>query len=246
MNNKVTIVTGAAGGIGKTVALLAAKDGRPLVLIDINKQGLESTAYEIRSLGGTAFAGAVNVTHKAELFEILNTAEANVGPAHALIHCAGVALATDYLNLSEEEWDEVVDINLKGAFLCTQAVIAGMIARRYGRIVIISSMAGVAGSENAGAHYCASKAGLIGLTKYLSKSFCRYNITVNTVAPGPVETDMVRGLGEDKRRTMLANMPAGKLGRPEDIANICIFLCSDKAQFITGTVIEASGGQIVI
>ena len=246
VRGKVTVVTGGAAGIGKSASLLAAKDGRPVVLIDINKDGLEKTASEILSLGGTVFAGAVDITRKAELLETLREAEAKLGPVQALIHCAGMATATDYLGLSEDEWDKVIDINLKGAFLCTQAVIGSMTARKYGRIVIISSRAGIAGSENAGAHYCASKAGIIGLTKYLSKAFCRYNITVNAVAPGPVETDMIKRLGEDKCRAMLANMPAGKLGQPDDIASICIFLCSDKAQFITGAVIEASGGQIVI
>jgi len=246
MNNKVTMVTGSARGIGKAVALSAAKDGRPVVLIDVNQGGLDKTASEIHALGGTAFVGAVDITQKGKLLETLKAAEAQLGPIEALIHCAGVAIATEYADLSEDEWDKVIDINLKGVFLCTQAVIGGMTVRKNGRIVIISSMAGIAGSENAGAHYCASKAGVIGLAKYLSKAFCKYNVTINAVAPGPIETDMVKGLGEDKRQAMLVNMPAGKLGQPDDIANLCIFLCSDQAQFITGAVIEASGGQIVI
>lgn len=245
MSNRVTMVTGSARGIGKAVAICAAKDGRPVVLIDLNKAELEETAAEIRAMNGTVFVGNVDITDKEKLLETLKAGEAKLGPIEALVHCAGIAIATDYEDLSVEEWDKVIDINLKGTFLCTQAVITGMIARKYGRIVNITSMAGIAGSENAGAHYCASKAGMIGLTKYLSKAFCKHDITINAVAPGPIETDMVKGLGAEIRKGMLANMPAGKLGQPDDIANLCLFLCSDQASFITGAIIEASGGQIV-
>ena len=163
-----------------------------------------------------------------------------------LVNNAGIALVTKMENVSEKEWDRVMDVNVKGAFLLIQTMIGSMIKKGYGRIINISSMAGVMGSENAGVHYCTSKAALIGLTKYLSKSYIKNGITTNAVAPGPVKTEMVNGLGEDIVIKMIRNMPQGKLAEPEDIASIVAFLASDEASFITGAVIEASGGQLIV
>jgi Dehydrogenases with different specificities (related to short-chain alcohol dehydrogenases) len=246
LKGRAAVVTGAGRGIGAAIAMMLAMDGADVVLMDLSLERIKGIEDKINQAGGHAISMTVDVSSSEDVTSAVDSIITRFKKIDILVNNAGVAYSTPFEELSEQEWDKVIDINLKGAFLCAQSVIGRMREQMYGRIINISSMAGVMGSENAGAHYCASKAGIIGLTKYLSKSYARFGITVNAVAPGPVETDMTVGFGEEGFRTLKESMPMKKIGRPEDIACIAAFLASVEAGFITGTVIEASGGQIIV
>ena len=246
MKDLVLMVTGGAKGIGYAVAQDAARQGAAVLLMDIDEEALAYAESRLKSEGAKVCALKTDVTDMTQIKQSVLQGEQELGPVSALVNSAGIAPATQYVDITPGEWDYVMNVNLKSMFLCVQAVIEGMKARKSGSIICISSMAGIAGSENAGAHYCASKAGIIGLVKYLSKAYAKYGITSNVVAPGPVETEMVRKLGEKTKQNMLNNMPMRRLGDPREIAALCTFLCSEKARFITGAVLEASGGQIVV
>lgn len=246
LKGKLAIVTGAGSGIGKATAELLAKKGADIVLMDLSLENLKNVEDKIKRLGVKTTGMNVDVSKQVEIRNAVDLAIAEYKKVDILVNNAGVAYGTPFEELTEQEWNKVMDVNLKSAFLCSQAVIKYMREQRSGRIINISSMAGVMGSENAGCHYCASKAGMIGLTKYLSKSYSCFGITVNAIAPGPVETGMTIGFGEEGYKTLIESMPMKKLGKPEEIGCIAAFLASDEAGFITGTVIEASGGQTTV
>ncbi len=243
--SRVGIITGAARGIGKETAMCLADDGMKVALFDRDENVL-AVANNINAAGGQALAVIVDVAVTDQILEAIARVRAEIGTPDTVVNNAALAMSTQFLDVTEEEWDAVFDVNLKAGFVIVQKVIAGMMERGFGRIINISSMAGIMGSENTGCHYCASKAGVIGLTKYLSKCYAKYGITANAIAPGPIDSELSRGLGADVYETLIASMPQHQLGTPESIAAIAAFLASKKGGFITGTVIEASGGQIIV
>jgi 3-oxoacyl-[acyl-carrier protein] reductase len=240
------VISGGAKGIGLAAAEVMACENMNIALIDLDERSLAAASARVLAKGAKVLALEADISDEKRVNAAAHKIAEAFGWPDILVHSAGIALGTPFEEIPGSEWDRVLGVNLKGAFLLAQAFIPHMREKGYGRIVNISSMAGVAGSENAGGHYCASKAGIIGLTKHLAKAYARFGITVNAIAPGPVDTDMVRSLGEDVLRGMKEVMPMKKIGAPEDIGNIAAFLASGEAGFITGAVIEASGGQIII
>lgn len=246
LEGSVAIVTGAGRGIGESIAQKLAEQNANVVLVDIDQSLVEKTARSISSQNHEVIALRADVTKAIEVRNAVSTVLGKYGKIDILVNNAGVAYKTRFEELSIEEWNKVMNINLTGAFLFSQSVIKLMKEKGYGRIINISSMAGIMGSENVGAHYCVSKAGIIGLTKYLSRNYAYYGITVNAVAPGPIGSDMTESFGKDEYQRLIDSMPMKKLGKPENIGDIVAFLASKEAEFITGATIEASGGEIVV
>ena len=244
--NRVAVATGSGRGIGKAIARRLAADGMDIALIDISNN-LEDTVGQIADeTGRKVIAVKADLSDEAQILEACNKIKEQFGEVDTLVNVAGVAWGTPFEETSAAEWDKVFAINLKSGFLLAWHFIGKMKDNGFGRIISISSMAGVMGSENAGCHYCASKAGVIGLVKYLSKSYARYGITANAIAPNPIESEMVKDLGAKTYQNLLDSMPEHKLGTPEQIAAVASMLASEDGGFVTGTVIEASGGQLIV
>jgi 3-oxoacyl-[acyl-carrier protein] reductase len=239
--DRVALVTGGARGIGKAIALRLAADGAKVAIIDLADSGAE-TAREVEEAGGkaTIFFKA-DISKEAEARAAVAAVEAALGPVDILVNNAGITRDGLMLVMDEADWDAVLTVNLKGAFVMTKAVLRGMIKRRSGSIVSISSVVGRRG--NAGqVNYSAAKAGLIGLTKSLAKEVGSRNVRVNAVAPGYIETEMTAALGEAARNALISQIPLGRIGTPEGVADAVAFLAGDSASFITGAVLAIDGG----
>ncbi|AIM17672.1 3-oxoacyl-[acyl-carrier-protein] reductase [Neobacillus sedimentimangrovi] len=242
---KIALVTGASRGIGREIALELARQGANVA---VNFSGSEAKAGEvvdeIKSLGQDAFAIKCNVANSEEVAEMVKAVIDRFGRLDILVNNAGITRDNLLMRMKEEEWDDVININLKGVFLVTKAVTRQMMKQRSGRIINISSIVGVSG--NAGqANYVAAKAGVIGLTKTTAKELASRNITVNAIAPGFITTDMTDKLPEDVRSEMLKQIPLARLGEPKDIAKAAAFLASDDAAYITGQTIHIDGGMVM-
>lgn len=238
---RVALVTGGARGIGRAIALRLAADGAKVGIIDLADNGAE-TAREVEQAGGqaTIFFKA-DISKEAEAKAAVAAVEAALGPVDILINNAGITRDGLMVVMDEGDWDAVLTVNLKGAFVMTKAVLRGMIKRRRGSIVSLSSVVGRRG--NAGqVNYSAAKAGLIGLTKSLAKEVGSRNIRVNAVAPGYIETEMTAALGEAARNALISQIPLGRIGSPEGVADAVAFLAGDSASFITGAVLAIDGG----
>ena len=242
LNDKVAIVTGASRGIGRTLALEMARAGADLVVCARSEEALKELVAEITELGRKALAVAVDVGLTVDVERLIAEALASFGRIDILVNNAGITRDGLLLRMKDEDWDAVLDTNLKSAFLLTRAVAKTMTKQRSGRIINISSVVGEMGNPGQ-ANYCASKAGLIGLTKSVARELARRNVTVNAVTPGFVETDMTAELGEKAREELTAQIPLGRLGQTEDIAHAVIFLASDQAGYITGQVLGVNGGM---
>jgi 3-oxoacyl-[acyl-carrier protein] reductase len=245
LENKVALVTGASRGIGKAIALDLAKNGASVA---VNYAGNEAKANEvvdeIKANGGNAIAIKADVSNgddvQAMIKEVLN----EFGQLDILVNNAGITRDNLLMRMKDSEWDDVIDTNLKGVFLCTKAVTRQMMKQRNGRIINITSVVGVSG--NAGqANYVAAKAGVIGLTKTTAKELASRNITVNAVAPGFITTDMTDELNEDIKADLLKQIPLATLGEPSDIANVVTFLASEKSKYITGQTLHVNGGMVM-
>lgn len=241
VQDKIALVTGGAQGIGKSTALLLARNGADIVIPDINEAQAAATAKEIESLGRRAFAVRADLSQLAEAEKAAHAAVDAFGKIDILVNNAGITRDNLFIKMKEEEWDAVIVINLKSVFNCSRAVIRYMTKQRYGKIVNIASVVGQMGNVGQ-ANYAASKAGIIGLTKTLAQEFASRNITVNAVAPGFIETDMTRSLPEKVRAEFLHRIPFGRMGAPEDVAEAVLFLASDASRYITGHVINVNGG----
>ena len=240
--DKVAIVTGASRGIGRSISLALAARGARIVVVDLNLEGTEAMVAEIEAKGGEAIAVQGNVAVAADAEGMVAAAMEKFGRVDILVNNAGITRDALLLRMKDEDWDAVLDVNLKGAFLCTRAAAKVMSKQRYGRIINISSVVGQMG--NAGqANYCASKAGLMGLTRSDARELARRNVTVNAVAPGFIATDMTEALPEKTRQELAAQIPLGRLGAADDIANAVVFLASDAAGYITGQVLGVNGGM---
>ena len=244
LENKSAVVTGAAQGIGKAIALALAKEGADIAVCDVNLEKASETAKEIESLGRIALACKLNVVDAKEVEENMNKILDKFKKIDILVNNAGITKDNLIIRMKEEEWDAVLNVNLKGTFNCLKAVSRHMMKERYGRIVNIASVIGLVG--NAGqANYAASKAGVIGVTKSAAKELAKRNITVNAVAPGFIKTAMTDVLPESVKAEMLKVIPMARLGEPSDVANAVVFLVSESASYITGHVIEVDGGMVI-
>ena len=245
LEGKVAVVTGASRGIGRAIALKLADEGAKVV---VNYSGSQAKAEEVVAMiqenGGEAIAVQASVSQTEEVTALIDTAVKTFGSLDILVNNAGITRDNLLMRMKEDEWDDVLNTNLKGVFLCTKAVTRQMMKQRAGRIINISSIVGVAG--NAGqANYVAAKAGVIGLTKTTAKELASRNILVNAIAPGFIETEMTDQLPEELKQGMLTQIPLAKLGQPEDIAKAVAFLASDDANYMTGQTLNIDGGMVM-
>ena len=243
--NKVAIVTGAGRGIGKAIAIVLAREGADVIVNDIDIKKAEEVVNEIESLGRQALAIQVDVSDSKEVNRMVQLVLKKFKRLDILVNNAGIIRRGLIEDLAEDDWDRVMDVNLKGAFNCAKAVVGTMKKQRYGKIVNISSIAGKIGDLASAPCYGASKAGMTCLAKSLARELAPYNINVNVVAPHAIKTDMSKEWSEEKRKNIIANIPLGRMGEPEDIAEAVVFLVSDKAKFITGEVLDVNGGYLM-
>ncbi|MBL7130756.1 MAG: 3-oxoacyl-[acyl-carrier-protein] reductase [Candidatus Omnitrophica bacterium] len=243
LKDRVSLITGAARGIGKEIALNFAREGSNIVVFDVDLEAAQSTQREIEDLGRRAMSFKVDVTNLRQIEEMMNLILDKFSKIDILVNNAGITKDNLILRMSEEDWDRVLSVNLKGAFNCIKVVSRQMIKKRYGKVVNVASIIGMIG--NAGqTNYAASKGGLIALTKSLAKELASRNINVNAVAPGFIETPMTAKLPKDYKKQMLENIPMGKFGSPEDVAKVCLFLASSESDYMTGQVIVVDGGMV--
>ncbi len=242
LSGKTALVTGAAQGIGRDIALGLAADGADLAICDVNLEAAQKTAADIQAKGRKTMALKANVASSADVTAMIDQVAEKFGKIDILVNNAGITRDGLIIRMKEEDWDLVLSINLKGAFNCTKAVLKYMTKQRTGTIINIASIVGAMG--NAGqANYVASKAGLIGLTKTIAREYANRNITANAVAPGFIDTAMTQALSENVRAELTKQIPIGRLGTSEDVANAVRFLASPSAAYITGQVIHVNGGM---
>lgn len=247
LDEKVAIVTGAGQGMGRAVAERLSAAGASIVINDQNGPAASKTAEMIVEGGGKAIIALGNVTSAADVSRMVDTGLNAYGDIHILVNCAGVLRSTAVIDIDEEEWDLVVNVNLKGTYLCGRAVLPSMRQSGWGRIVNFSSTAGKNVSTLGGAHYTASKAGVLGFTRHLAKEEAAYGITVNAVCPGLIDTEMVRSnVGDDRARDYADSFPIQRLGQPGEVAELVAFLTSNRAAYITGASLDINGGDLMI
>jgi 3-oxoacyl-[acyl-carrier protein] reductase len=245
LSDKVAVVTGAAQGIGRAIAETLGQRGAHVVVADLKVEKAEAAAKEIAAdTGRRAIAVEVDVADNASAKAMIDRAIAEFGRVDILVNNAGITRDNLIMRMKEADWDLVLNVNLKGAFNCSKAVIRPMMKQRYGRIVNITSVSGLAGQVGQ-TNYSSSKAGLIGFTKALAKEVGSRNITVNAVAPGFIETDLTSDLPQELKDMAIQMTPVGRFGKPEDVANAVAFLASDETGFITGQVLSVDGGMVM-
>ena len=244
LQNKVPLVTGGAQGIGKTISEELVQNGAHVVLGDVNLEGAQATAEAINNNGGSASAVKIDVSNPAEVKQVFDSILKDKKPIDIMINNAGITRDGLMIRMKEADWDRVLNINLKGTFLCSQQAAKQMMKQKSGAIVNIASIVGVMGNFGQ-ANYSASKAGVIGLTKTLAREVASRGIRVNAVAPGFIDTEMTRILDESVRQKLIEQIPLAKLGLPEDVARCVAFLVSDRSSYITGQVINVNGGMLM-
>jgi len=240
LQNKVAIITGGASGIGKATSLKFAEEGATVIIWDINKEKCTETLNQLKSKEYVAEAYVLDTTDANEIEKVANIVVSTYGRIDILINNAGITRDATLKKMTSKEWQQVIDVNLTGVFNCTKAISPYMIENNYGRIINTSSVVGLYGNFGQ-TNYATSKAGLIGFTKSLAKELGKYNITVNAVAPGFIETDMVKTIPAKVVEIMKSRSPLNRLGKPEDIANSYLFLASDEASYISGAVLSVDG-----
>ncbi|MDP3837091.1 MAG: SDR family NAD(P)-dependent oxidoreductase [bacterium] len=240
LKNKIAVITGAGQGIGKAIALAFAAENCRMLVSDLNKNACEDVVAEIKEQGGSAIAFKCDVSDKIEIDKMVNETIEEFGGLDIIVNNAGIFPFKAFTDITEEEWDKVMNVNLKSAFLCSQAAAKMMSAG--GRIINISSIASVIGFSGL-VHYCSSKSGMSGLTRAVALEIANRHITVNAIAPGSIETPgATAGLDEAMKEQTIAAIPLGRMGTGEDIAQAAVFLASEKASYITGQTIIVDGG----
>jgi 3-oxoacyl-[acyl-carrier protein] reductase len=240
LKGKLALVTGAGRGIGRVISLSLAREGAMVIVNDYIEENAKSVAEEIKAAGGEAESFQCNVANFEETSNMIKAILKN-NPVDILINNAGITRDSLLVRMKESDWDDVLSVNLKSMFNCTQAVAKSMMKKRYGRIINIASIVGLIGNEGQ-ANYAASKSGIIGFSKTVARELATRGVTVNVIAPGFIQTAMTEKLSDEAREKLFASIPMKRLGTPEDIAPLVVFLCSDNAGYITGQVINVDGG----
>ena len=243
--DRVSIVTGAAQGLGRAIAMELARRGSHIVVCDVNLEGVKGVAEEVKALGRKALALKVDVSRPSDVSEMVDRVVKDFGRIDILVNNAGICQVVTIEEMTEEDWDRVMAVNLKGVFLCSKAVMGIMKRQRSGRIVSMGSISGKVGGIATGANYSVSKAGVICFTKALAREMAPYGVTVNAVAPGVIETDMTLGITRGDFSDYLRNIPLGTIGTAQDVAYAVAFLVSDEARYITGEILDVNGGQLM-
>ena len=244
LKDKVAVITGGANGIGKATSLLFSEHGAKIAIVDINQEAGDQVVAEITEKGGIANFEKTNISKSVEVNKMMEKVVAKYGGVDILINNAGILADAQLVKMTEEEWDRVIDINLKGIFLCGQSAAKVMIEKENGGVIInTSSVVGIYGNFGQ-TNYVASKAGVIGMTKTWVRELGKYNIRVNAVAPGFINTEIIKDMPEKIIEMMKEKTPLNRLGKPEDIANAFLFLASKNADYITGAVLQVDGGAI--
>jgi len=241
LDKRVTLVTGATRGIGEAIAVAAAQNGSDVALWGRNEELLQKAKHRITELGRKAEAYRVDVTRQSDVEDATKNVLKDFSRLDFLVNNAGITKDNLLLMMKPEEWDEVLQTNLYGVFHCTKAVLRTMMKQRYGKIVNISSIAGITGNPGQ-TNYSASKAGMIGFTKSLAREMGKRNICVNAVAPGMIETEMTQNLPEELKKQYLESIPLGRFGKVDEVASLVIFLLSSASDYITGQVLAIDGG----
>ncbi|MBI4706475.1 MAG: 3-oxoacyl-[acyl-carrier-protein] reductase [Candidatus Omnitrophica bacterium] len=244
LKDKVALITGGARGIGKSIALMFAKEGADIVIGDVNLEEAEKTCKEIEALGRKTLALQLDVTDLAKVEEAINKILDKFTKVDILVNNAGITKDNLLLRMNPDQWDAVLNVNLKGAFNCIKAVSKPMMKQRSGKVINIASIIGIIGNPGQ-ANYAAAKAGMIALTKTVAKEFASRNITANAVAPGFIQTEMTAKLPEDIKNQMKGAIPLARFGSPDDVANTCLFLASEDSSYITGQTIVVDGGMVM-
>jgi len=248
LKNKVALVTGARRGIGRAIALALAEAGAKVVVTDIDEKECEAVVKEIEKLGSEGLAKKLDVTNKKEIEEVVAETIKKFGKLNILVNNAGICPFKPFLELTEEDWDKVLDINLKGYFLCAQAATKEMAKQKWGRIINIASVAmGQMGVGMANiVHYVASKGGIAGMTEAMAVELAPLGINVNAISPGVIETKMAESVISDPaaKETILKRVPKGRVGQPKDIASAVVYLASEEADYVTGAVLVVDGGWL--
>lgn len=244
LKGKTALVTGGARGIGREIALCFAKEGAGVVIWDVNSEIGLLTKKDIETLGVKSESDKIDVTNYKEVEEGINKILDKFGKIDILVNNAGITKDNLLLRMREEDWDAVINVNLKGTFNCTKAVSKVMLKQKSGKIINIASIIGIIGNFGQ-ANYSASKAGIIALTKTTAKELASRSICVNAVAPGFIQTEMTAKLPPAVQEKMLSGIPLNRFGRPEDVANLCLFLSSGESDYITGQTIIIDGGMVM-
>jgi len=245
LSGKISLVTGGGRGLGRAIALALGRNGSDVTVCDIKAEDAERVAEEIRSMGRKALSFHVDVSKSGEVNAMVEKVLAQFGKIDILVNNAGICKVASIEETTEEDWDRIMAVNLKGVFLCSKAVMAVMKKQRSGRIVNMGSLAGKVGGVATGANYAASKAGVMCFTKSLAKELAPYGVTVNALAPGVIETDMTHGITGGDWTNYLRTIPLGYIGAPEDVANAVLFFVSDEARYITGEIMDVNGGMLM-
>ena len=242
LSDRVAIVTGSGRGIGRAIALKLAEVGATVVITDINQASAKSVADEIKAMNQQSLAILADVSLASDVIKMVEEVKATYGKVDILVNNAGITRDQLLVRMTDEDWDKVLNVDLKSVFLCTRAVLRGMIKQRWGRIISIASIVGLVGNQGQ-ANYASAKAGIIGFTRSIAKEVASRGITVNAIAPGFIESEMTQQLSETQKQELKKMIPLGYVGSPHDVAEAVAFLASEEARYITGQVLNVDGGM---
>ncbi|SCX75314.1 3-oxoacyl-ACP reductase FabG [Alkaliphilus peptidifermentans] len=244
LKDKVAVVTGSTRGLGRAIAEKYASEGAKVVLIDRSGDGLEKTITEMKEKYSEVYGYVMDVTNRSQVQEVFTKVVEDLGTVDILVNNAGITADAQLYKMSDDQWDNVINVNLTGVYNCSKAAVNIMRTKEYGKIINISSVVGLYGNFGQ-TNYAATKSGVIGMTKSLAKELGRKNVNVNAVCPGFIETEMTAIMPEKVLAMMKEKAPLNRLGKPDDIANACLFLASEESSFVTGTVLSVDGGIVL-